>query len=214
MFHCTLKQKHSCVLAMIPLLWLFLIKHYHCSLLLCSKYRAWEHAMHAQLQAAISLTILFSSQQQPSAISFNSLQPTRPPVAATPSFAIQEMTDSAFPLPAQAKTQSGVAKPRDQPVASHASTTHTGCSTQQSRPSTSTNPCADYSAAATAVVTRPAFTDLKTAVKATLTLVSPTRFKVLVQYETNLIELFKRMPTRAYGDLWSSSKGSLSLVLF
>ena len=63
---------------------------------------------------------------------------------------------------------------------------------------------ADYPAATT-VVSKPMFTDLKTAVKTTLTLVSTTRFKVVVQYEANLIELFKRMPTRAYGELWSNS---------
>ena len=45
------------------------------------------------------------------------------------------------------------------------------------------------------------FVEMQKKIKANMMLISKTRFKVLVPYETNVIEIFKRMPTRSYGGL-------------
>ena len=44
------------------------------------------------------------------------------------------------------------------------------------------------------------FNELQKAVKANCTLVSRTRFKVLVPYDPNLIDIFKQVPSRSYGE--------------
>ena len=44
------------------------------------------------------------------------------------------------------------------------------------------------------------FNELQKAVKANCTLISRTRFKVLVPYDPNVIDIFKQVPSRSYGE--------------
>ena len=50
-----------------------------------------------------------------------------------------------------------------------------------------------------AAVSQLKFTELQHKIKANVTMVSKTRFKVMVGYDSTLIEIFKKMPTRSYG---------------
>ncbi len=43
------------------------------------------------------------------------------------------------------------------------------------------------------------FAEIRRKIKANFTLISKSRFKVVVQYDTMLIEIFKKVPSRAYG---------------
>lgn len=45
------------------------------------------------------------------------------------------------------------------------------------------------------------FTAIQQRIKANLVLVSRSRFKVLVPYNTCVIEIFKKMPSKCYGEL-------------
>ena len=45
------------------------------------------------------------------------------------------------------------------------------------------------------------FTAIQQRIKANLVLVSRSRFKVLVPYNTCVIEIFKKMPSKCYGKL-------------
>ena len=45
----------------------------------------------------------------------------------------------------------------------------------------------------------PNFTEIQRAIKGKVTLISTTRFKVVVSYDLKVIEIFKRMPSRTYG---------------
>lgn len=46
---------------------------------------------------------------------------------------------------------------------------------------------------------QPKFVEMRRAIKATLILTSKTKFKILVPYDLNVIEILKRMPTKSYG---------------
>ena len=51
---------------------------------------------------------------------------------------------------------------------------------------------------------RPKFAALQKRICANLTLVSRTRFKAVVPYDSSLIEVFKKMPSRSYGRVLES----------
>lgn len=57
------------------------------------------------------------------------------------------------------------------------------------------------------------FNELQKAVKANLTLVSRTRFKILVPYDPNLIDIFKQVPSRSYGEWYLESNSLLCFAL-
>ena len=57
------------------------------------------------------------------------------------------------------------------------------------------------------------FNELQKAVKANLTLVSRTRFKVLVPYDPNLIDIFKQVPSRSYGEWYLEWNSLLCFAL-
>ena len=46
------------------------------------------------------------------------------------------------------------------------------------------------------------FSALQKTIKANLTLVSKSRFRVTVPYDLSVLELFKKMPTKSYGNCW------------
>lgn len=51
-----------------------------------------------------------------------------------------------------------------------------------------------------ASLSQPRFSELQKVIKANFALVSRARFKVLVPYDQKLIEIFKHMPTKSYGE--------------